>query len=351
MKRIVILIDNAYSYAGTENICNFMAETYGSVNEVTVYSLQGSGETFYPFDNVKKVVSFCGKRFPLLSAIFSINKQKFDFAFIISMGKLSVFFSLIQKVISITGSSKTKFISCEHVSYNSFSPLIKVLKKKFLNFYDGVILLTSNDQAIYNSFNISSFCIPNPVQYQGITRNTRSKIALAAGRLSHQKGFDKLINIWASFIINNPDWKLYIAGDGELMHSLKSQVKDLDIEDSITFLGRVNNIESYYNISDVFLMTSRYEGLPLVLLESQSWGMPAISFDCPTGPKEVIRNNENGFLIDIDDNEGFISKLESLNENDIFYRLSRGAVNNSLMYDPEIIKQKWNDLLHHNFKS
>ncbi|MBS0910037.1 glycosyltransferase [Tatumella sp. JGM118] len=350
MKRIVILIDNAYSYAGTENICNFMAETFGADNEVTVYSLHGSGETFYPFDNVREIVTFRGKRFPLLSAIISINNKNFDFAFIISMGKLSVYFSLIQKMISITGKNKAKFISCEHVSYHSFSPLIKILKKTFLKFYDGVILLTSSDQAIYNSFNITSFCIPNPVQYQGVIRNTRSKIALAAGRLSHQKGFDKLINIWSAFIINNPDWKLYIAGDGELMLSLQSKVKELGIENSITFLGRVNNIEYYYNIADVFLMTSRYEGLPLVLLESQSWGMPAISFDCPTGPKEVIKNSENGFLINMDDNELFISKLELLNEDDVFYRLSQGAVSNSSMYNPELIKQKWNALLHHNFK-
>lgn len=93
MKKIVLVIKDAYSYAGTENICNFMSECFGDEHEVTIYSLEGSGQPFYPFEKVKDIISFDGEKNPIRSAVQRINQQGFDAVFLISMGRLSVMFA------------------------------------------------------------------------------------------------------------------------------------------------------------------------------------------------------------------------------------------------------------------
>lgn len=93
MKKIVLVIKDAYSYAGTENICNFMSECLGETHEVTIYSLEGSGKTFYPFEHVKQIVSFEGQSNPIKSAVARIHEEGFDTVFLISMGRLSVMFA------------------------------------------------------------------------------------------------------------------------------------------------------------------------------------------------------------------------------------------------------------------
>ncbi len=92
-EKIVLVIKDAYSYAGTENICNFMSECLGETHDVTVYSLEGSGKTFYPFEHVKEIVSFEGHSNPIKSAVSRIHEEDFDTVFLISMGRLSVMFA------------------------------------------------------------------------------------------------------------------------------------------------------------------------------------------------------------------------------------------------------------------
>lgn len=340
MKKIVLVIKDAYSYAGTENICNFMSECLGEVHNVTIYSLEGSGKPFYPFDHVKEIVSFAGHSNPIKSIVHRIHDEDFDAVFLISMGRLSVMFAF-WSLLSLK-KKRAKAYACEHIAINSFSKPIKFLKYLLLRYYDRVIVLTDKDHQVFSRWRIPSQQIPNPVVYKAFKRHTRTHQALAVGRLDHQKGFDLLLDIWRDFVKAHPDWTLAIAGDGELRQSLEQQASALGICDSVNFVGRVSNINDYYRESDMALMTSRYEGLPLVLLEAKSWSLPVIAYDCPTGPQEIINHEEDGFLVPMNDKATFLARMDQLASDDrLFYAMSEKTAVTALKFDGKQIKQSW----------
>lgn len=340
MKKIVLVIKDAYSYAGTENICNFMSECLGETHDVTIYSLEGSGKTFYPFEQVKEIVSFEGHSNPIKSIVKRIHDEAFDSVFLISMGRLSVMFAFW----SLLSGEKKRFkaYACEHIAINSFSKPIKLLKYLLLRYYDQVIVLTDKDHQVFSRWRIPSKQIPNPVVYKAFERKTRSRQALAVGRLDHQKGFDLLLDIWRDFVQTHPEWTLAIAGDGELRQQLEDQAAALGITGSVNFVGRVSNINDYYRDSDMALMTSRYEGLPLVLLEAKSWSLPVVAYDCPTGPQEIINQGEDGFLVPMNDKTTFLARMDQLASDDaLFYAMSQNTKTTALKFDGKQIKQSW----------
>ncbi|OQP32613.1 MULTISPECIES: glycosyltransferase [Pantoea] len=340
MKKIVLVIKDAYSYAGTENICNFMSECLGETHDVTIYSLEGSGKTFYPFEQVKEIVSFEGHSNPIKSIVKRIHDEAFDSVFLISMGRLSVMFAFW----SLLSGKKKRFkaYACEHIAINSFSKPIKLLKYLLLRYYDQVIVLTDKDHQVFSRWRIPSKQIPNPVVYKAFERKTRSRQALAVGRLDHQKGFDLLLDIWRDFVQTHPEWTLAIAGDGELRQQLEDQAAALGITGSVNFVGRVSNINDYYRDSDMALMTSRYEGLPLVLLEAKSWSLPVVAYDCPTGPQEIINQGEDGFLVPMNDKTTFLARMDQLASDDaLFYAMSQNTKTTALKFDGKQIKQSW----------
>lgn len=340
MKKIVLVIKDAYSYAGTENICNFMSECLGETHDVTVYSLEGSGEPFYPFERVKSIVSFAGHSNPIKSIVRRIHCEEVDSVFLISMGRLSVMFAFW----SLLSGKKKRFkaYACEHIAINSFSKPIKLLKYLLLRYYDRVIVLTDKDHQVFSRWRIPSKQIPNPVVYKAFARTTRSRQALAVGRLDHQKGFDLLLDIWRDFVQTHPEWTLVIAGDGELRQQLEDQASALGIRGSVNFVGRVSNINDYYRDSDMALMTSRYEGLPLVLLEAKSWSLPVVAYDCPTGPQEIINQGQDGFLVPMNDKATFLARMDQLASDDaLFYAMSQNTKTTALKFDGQQIKQSW----------
>ncbi|VDA79070.1 GalNAc-alpha-(1-_4)-GalNAc-alpha-(1-_3)-diNAcBac-PP-undecaprenol alpha-1,4-N-acetyl-D-galactosaminyltransferase [Klebsiella pneumoniae] len=122
----------------------------------------------------------------------------------------------------------------------------------------------------------------------------KKNCVLAVGRLTYQKNFEALIQIWA----NLPEhirsaWELHIAGDGENKDTLRKLISELNVTSSVKLLGNVSNIKTEYLTASVLCMTSRYEGLPMVLIEAKDFAIPVISFDCPTGPAEII--TDDGF--------------------------------------------------------
>ncbi|OON39700.1 amylovoran biosynthesis protein AmsD [Izhakiella australiensis] len=344
MKKIVLVIKDAYSYAGTENICNFMSECLGELHEVTIYSMEGQGQPFYPFTHVKKIESFAQESNPIKAIARRISREDFDCVFLISMGRLSVMFAW-HSMLTLRA-KKAKVYACEHIAINSFSKPIKLLKFLTLRYYDRVVVLTDKDHQVFNRWNIKSLTIPNPIVFKNHQRTSRSHRALAVGRLDNQKGFDLMLDVWASFVKDNPDWTLIIAGDGEQREALEAQAQALNISNSVQFIGKVSNINDYYRDSDVVLMTSRYEGLPLVLLEAKSWSLPVVAYDCPTGPQEIINHNQDGFLVAMNDKTDFVARMTELARNDaLFYAMSEKTRTTSLKFDGKVIKQSWLSLV------
>ncbi|MBR5176828.1 MAG: glycosyltransferase family 4 protein [Bacteroidales bacterium] len=208
--------------------------------------------------------------------------------------------------------------------------------------YDRFVVLTEADKANWREVkNVT--VIKNPICFKPekpASLNTRT--VLAVGRLTYQKGFDRLLDAWSRVAEEAPGWTLVFAGDGELRDDLQEQTNGLGIYDSVRFAGNVQDISACYAKASAVALSSHYEGLPMVLLEAQGFGVPAVSFDCPCGPSEIIRDGENGYLVPEGDVEALSLGLLRIVQNDEERaRMGRQAYLDASQWDIETIMPQW----------
>lgn len=222
--------------------------------------------------------------------------------------------------------------------------------------FDRFVVLTRQDASQWKGLD-KLIVMPNPAIMNSIDKSdtmnksdiinksdtSRHRI-IAVGRLDYQKGFDRLIEVWKTLSDHNAlgDWKLEIFGKGEWYGMLQSRIHEYGLEHSVSILSPVHDIESEYAASSVLVMTSHYEGFPMVLLEAMSAGLPVVSFDCPCGPAEIIKDGENGYLVPDGDIKGFASRLRQLMENGRLRKfMSRNAVNSMERFSERKIMDAW----------
>jgi len=137
-------------------------------------------------------------------------------------------------------------------------------------------------------------------------------VVVAAGRLVEQKGFDRLIAAYEPLAAAYPDWQLHIYGKGQQRRALSRLIRQRRLTDQVQLKGYKPNLREVFSGASVYAMTSRYEGFPMVLLEAMSVGLPLVSFDCPTGPAEMIDDGRNGRLVPDGEVTAFTNALAEL---------------------------------------
>ena len=187
--------------------------------------------------------------------------------------------------------------------------------------------------------------MPNFIANKEFIKDTKRKNqVISVGRLSPEKGFDRLLFIWKEFLDNNENYILKIVGDGQEKERLIQLAKSLNISDSVVFTGYLSNDETVNEIrkSKVYAMTSVHEAFGIVLLEAITQGTPIIAYDVRVGPRSIIKDGYNGFLVKENDIEGFVEKLYSLlKEGDIYNNISENAITSSELYSVEKIKKEY----------
>lgn len=345
MKKILFVIDDITKKGGTERITITLAEKlmlHGIPCEIFSLNKENK-ESFYEVSNVKIIYGV--NKSSLCSKISAIKYAKLNnlIMVVVSMGRLSLEMVLLARLALF------KEIYCyEHVSFESFSIIIQKLKLFAYKFSKGVVFLTQNDVTyVKNKIRKAKICaIDNISPYENYVIDssiTKKNIVLAIGRFTYQKNFERLISLWCQL----PDlcWKLQIIGDGENKESLRALISKNKIN-NIEIIPSTNRIEEYYSASKILVMTSRYEGLPMVLIESLNFGIPAIAFDCKTGPREIIQNNITGYVIAEDDDKDFIYKLQTLmNEPEKLYQMSINAKKYSSRFTFQNVKSQWVEFL------
>lgn len=222
------------------------------------------------------------------------------------------------------------------------------LARKYLPKLDQYVVLTSQDQLQADKlFDLNSVLIPNPVSF--LTKKKASmanKTILAAGRFVYAKGFDFLLDSFKEFSLKYPDWQLIILGDGPLRKQLIEQIDILNLGERVRLPGMVEDIQSYYLQSSFFVLSSRWEGLPMVVLEAQESGLPIISFDIQA-VKDLIVDGQNGFLVPFEQkSQGLAIQMEKLaSDFELRTRMSQSAIKQIENYKIAKIMDKWQAVL------
>ena len=172
-----------------------------------------------------------------------------------------------------------------------------------------------------------------------------SRTLLAMGRLSAQKGFDLLVTAFSYLAADHPQWNLMILGEGSERSSLTSQIAGLGLEERVHMPGFVENPRALMDRADIFVMSSRYEGMPNALLEAMAAGMPCVSFDCETGPSELIEDGVNGCLVEREDVRALAGALNKLMTDEVLAKqLSAKAKLVTEKFSIELIHAQWKGL-------
>ncbi|MBD9420444.1 glycosyltransferase family 4 protein [Achromobacter sp. ACM04] len=196
--------------------------------------------------------------------------------------------------------------------------------------------------------------IPNPVHFPlpraepvltPVSGDGRKRL-LAVGRLHADKGFDLLIQAYAKLAASHPGWDLVILGEGDERRALEAQAREAGLASRIFMPGRAGNVGDWYDSADLYVLTSRFEGLSNTLLESMASGLAAVSFDCDTGPREIIREGVDGVLVRPNGDVPALCKaLDAVMRNDADrVRMAQAATDVRDRFSAACVLQKWQDL-------
>ena len=212
--------------------------------------------------------------------------------------------------------------------------------------YDKIVVLTDEDKQTNWSNNAKVCVIPNPLTTISQQRSScQNKIVVAAGRLSYQKDFASLIRIWSTIHTRYPDWKLEIWGSGGCQEELTTLIHRLNLQGSVFLKGYSPDVISKMADASVFALTSAFEGWGLVIVEAMSVGLPVVAYQCPCGPKDIISDSTDGFLVPVGDEQLFARRLSVLmNDCNLRKQMGDNAIKKSQMYHVEHIAPSWMEL-------
>lgn len=258
------------------------------------------------------------------------------------------------KLVSKYSKDNNKLIAQLHCDHTQYKGYLKDIKYEYGNI-DYLLLLNEElkNEVEYElvgcNQEIKCLTVPNFITNQEDIKDIKRKNQIiSVGRLSPEKGFDRLLIIWEKFIVDNEGYILKIVGDGQEKGNLIQLAQSLNISDSIVFTGFLSNDETVKEIrkSKLYVMTSLHEAFPMVLLESISQGTPIVAYDVRVGPRSIIKDGYNGFLVKENNVEKFVEKLELLlTESDIYHNMSKNAIISSKLYSEENLKDIWFNII------
>lgn len=311
----ICILNNTLNSGGAEKncvvICNELVRK-GIVVELWITRL-GDTPMFKLLDNRVNVRSIPGKR--VRNTLLHLKKMMVNSkskTFLIFNIELLVPAFFINKIFHLNKKIVARSISTLSLSYEQQGLLIKKIWFQLIGYtinnIDSLIAQSSGmKEDLIKNFHITESkitIIPNPV-YNFISstptlniHNIHTLEILFVGRLSEEKGLNYLLDIFSIVLISLPDLHLTIVGKGELQNEFQNKIVEMGLSKSINLEGYQTNLLPYYKKAKATVLTSLWEGFPNVLLESISFGTPVISFDCPSGPKDIIIENVNGILIE-----------------------------------------------------
>ncbi len=380
--KIVYCTPAIYSAGGTERVvtakANYFADCFGY--DVTIIVTEGRGrESFFPLSEKVKVVnlglcfeelwntSFLKKSFLYLRKQRCYRKRLTQE---LQRIKPDITISTLRREINFLsevndGSLKIGEMHLNRYNFrnfepNDFNPFKGIFAKLWmgdlvnqLSKLDRLVVLTEKSRASWPELS-NVEVIPDPLPFEASHEADLSKKrVITIGRYAYQKGYDLLLRAWTIVEKECPGWQLQIFGMGDTS-SYSQLMSDLSIDQSRCHLnGPVDDAMIAYQNSSIFVLSSRFEGFGLVLIEAMSCGLPVVSFNCPYGPDEIISDGENGLLAPAENVEALAEKMKNLmHQEDQRRRLASNAQKTAENYKMSIIARKWqmlfDELMHTN---
>lgn len=372
--KIVYVTPALYMAGGVERVltlkANYFAEHFGY--DITIILTEGKGKPlFYPLNENIKVINLDVNFEELWNCSFIkkvylyLRKQRrFKKLLTAELMRLrpDITVSLLRREINFLneindGSKKIGEMHINRANYRNFeaneSNIVKDLFAKFwmrnlvkkLKRLDHFVVLTEEDKKAWPELQ-NVRVIPDPLSFCPTKRSSlKDKRVIAVGRYVYQKGFDMLLQAWSRIEKQYPDWQLAVYGDGERT-SYEQLMEDLRIDAARCHLnGPTSDIQSEYVNSSLFVFSSRFEGFGMVLVEAMACGLPVVSFACPCGPRDIIKDGYDGLLVENGNVEALAKSLSMLmNDETLRLSMSQEGQKNVQRFRIEQVAQQWNTI-------
>ncbi|MGY0019353.1 glycosyltransferase family 4 protein [Streptomyces sp. YJ-C3] len=239
-------------------------------------------------------------------------------------------------------------VAQEHMNHGTHRPDVQRRIVETYERFDAVAVLTERDRGEYARLlpGTRVVRIPNAVHSLDQTlADHGARIAVAAGRLFPQKGFDLLIPAWAKLVGTYPDWQLRIYGSGEKKAQLRALIEEHHLYNHVFLMGHTDRLDDELAKSSLYVLSSRFEGLPMVMIEAMSHALPVVSFDCPTGPADVLTHGVDGLLVPEQDPDALADALGRLmGDRDLRAEMGTAALLTAAAYGPDAVHPRWEAL-------
>ncbi|WP_160068656.1 glycosyltransferase family 4 protein [Sphingobacterium bovisgrunnientis] len=372
--KILYYLPSLYASGGLERIivfkANYFASNFPDTEVIILTSEQRGLPSYFPLSqNVRHidldvVIDYPFHQSPLMKALrfpgryFSFKKK---FIHVLQQERPDIVISTIRREINFLPLLKDSSVKLAefHVTKKFYNPSLgnpvsamldwvnRIKERQMINKLrqmDALVFLTEQEKGFWPELN-NLHVIPNPSVINPTQQaDCQAKRVIAVGRFAPQKGFDLLIAAWSFVVKKHPDWELKIYGEG-MRENLQKQIDRLAIGENCKLEDTTVDIEEKYCESSIFVLSSRYEGFGMVLVEAMSCGVPAVAFDCPCGPSEIIRHGEDGLLVENGNIRELAENICVLIEDDgLRKRMGAKARLNSERYQMEHIAPQWRSL-------
>ena len=239
---------------------------------------------------------------------------------------------------------KIKKYKKQYKKYSKIFAITRVMKEEFIN---KVGIDEKKVELVYNPIDLKLIQKKAENVEKKYENYLKQDYFLQVSRLTQQKQPEHLVDIYYKLKQSGIKEKLYFIGDGEKKEIIKQKIKEYNLENDIILLGQIENPYPFFKNAKLFVHTAKYEGLPTVLLESLALGTPVVSYDCPTGPRDILgKNNEYGELISLNDKDMFVEKvLELMNSKEKYEKYKKLSLIRANDFSMENNKVKLKELI------